>query len=94
MTSKQQVALNRIIVAIEGIAVELSRVDSELVANRTTLNSFLTHLVKISKEIESGNTSPKNERESYMGRLIVDSWPFDHLLGEKIIDAEQSYLRL
>lgn len=92
MTSKRQLALKRIHEAIDGITVELSKVNSELVASRTTLNSFRTQLVKISEEIDSGNILPKNERRSSMGRAIVDSWLMAYPLGEKIIAAEQSYL--
>lgn len=94
MTSNQQAALKRIIEAIDGIAVELSKEKGEFVANRSTLDSFRTQLVKFSEEIESGNMSPKNERRSNMGRVIVDSWPLAYPLGEKIIAAEQSYLGL
>lgn len=94
MTSKQQAALKRIHEAIDGIAVELSQVSGELVANRTTLDSFRTQLVKIAGAIESGKILPKNKRRSSMGRAIVDSWLLAHPLGGKIIVAEQSYLGL
>ncbi len=92
MTPKQQAVLKRANEAIDGIAAELSKADSELVANRSTLEAFRVQLVKISEEIESGNMPPINGRRSGMGHVIVDSWPMGYPLGEKIITAEQAYL--
>jgi len=92
MTPKQQVALKRIIEAIHLIVLELSKLDSELVANRATIDSFCSQLVRMSEEIESGNLPPKNRRRTSMGRVIVDSWPLAHPLGKKIIIAEHAYL--
>jgi hypothetical protein len=92
MTPKQLVALKRITEGIDIISFELSKVDNELVAKRTTLDSFRSKLVKMSEDIESGNMPPKSERRSGMGRVIVDSWPLAHPLGEKIICAERAYL--
>jgi len=92
MTLKQQAVLKQVIEAVDGIAAELSKADSELIANRSTLEAFRVQLVKISKEIETDSIPSKKGRRSSMGRVIVDSWPLAHPLGEKIVTAEQAYL--
>jgi hypothetical protein len=94
MNPKQETAFNRVIAALDDLLVELSKIDRELVARRTTLDAFCLQLKKMATNIETGDLPPKTERKSGMGRGVVDGWPLAHPLGEKIIIAEQAYLGL
>jgi preprotein translocase subunit SecE len=48
----------------------------------------------ILKELESGKIPPKEMRNRGVGKVIIDSWPFESLLGKILLNAEQAYLKL
>lgn len=56
----------------------------QLGACRSTLRTYLSSL-------EEGALPPKRERAEALGRLIVDSWPFEMSLGQVILQAERAW---
>jgi hypothetical protein len=62
-----------------------------LVSSQPQLKKFKRYLEKFLYEIENDNLTFENVG---IGKIIADSWPYDSLLGEKLIKAEQVYLSL
>lgn len=93
MTKKKETVVELLAMAIEGIASELSKEDSNLVASRVTLEAFRLQLQKMIADVESDDLRVSINRRSGMGRVIADSWPLAHPLGERILAAEMAYLR-
>lgn len=46
------------------------------------------------RQLTTGMLPPRSERYTGMGRMIVDSWPWDVELGEVILQAEHAYRRV
>ena len=61
------------------------------VSNLKQLENIKNILLKIQDEINNDKLSFTNFG---LGRMIVDSWPFDSILGQNIIKIEQNYLSL
>ncbi len=55
------------------------------------LKLFRDKLTLISESIKNNSFAYKNTN---MGKIIIDSWPFDSQLGELIIEIENSYKKL
>jgi hypothetical protein len=56
----------------------------QLGACRSTLRGYLTAL-------DGGALPPKRDRAEPLGRLILDSWPFEVPLGQVILRAERAW---
>lgn len=94
MTPEQEVASTQISAARNSLAVELSKSDRDLVASRTMLETFRLQLKAMADNVTRGTLPPRGTRKAGMGRVIADSWPLDHPLGEAIVFAEQTYIGL
>jgi len=62
--------------------------------NSENLKEYRSYLQLLLKNIESGEINQKKLGVGGLGRMIVDSWPFNDELGESLINAEQSYKEL
>lgn len=56
----------------------------QLGACRETLRGYLAAL-------DDGALPPRRERDEELGRMIVDSWPYDAPLGQVILQAERAF---
>jgi hypothetical protein len=56
----------------------------QLGACRSTLRGYLTAL-------DGDALPPKRDRAEALGRLILDSWPFEVPLGQAILRAERAW---
>jgi hypothetical protein len=86
-------ALNAIREAIHSVDEELTNhsLGRPTVSNPQQLFSFRQVLAEMEKEVigESASGSLVG-----IGRVVVDSWPFDSELAERILAAEQAYTDL
>ena len=64
------------------------------VSSPAQLKKMYKFFDEILTELESGEIPPKEMRNRGVGKVIIDSWPFDSLLGEILLNAEQAYLKL
>jgi hypothetical protein len=60
--------------------------------SRVDLEKCLERMRKIDEELMNGSLPAKADRKSGMGRMIVDCWPMDFELGDRLISAEQAYV--
>jgi hypothetical protein len=76
------------------IQVYLEGAESDLPKriSRIDLVKCLERMRKIDEELTNGSLPAKADRKSGMGRMIVDCWPMDFELGDKLISAEQAYV--
>ena len=85
--------VKKIDVAIKAIDEHLNGtcVDSKIssIPNNQLL-SFKDKLRNMKKQIEY-NSLPLSQAFG-MGRAIADCWPFNSIVGEKILESEQSYI--
>ena len=84
-------ALANINKAISEISGEIARLDDGqqgAISNAQQLQKFLSQLEAMRDEISANSVSGNLLG---MGRVIVDSWPFDSPLGRTLLAAEQSY---
>jgi hypothetical protein len=51
---------------------------------RETLRGYLASL-------EGGELPPRRERQEGLGRLVVDSWPYDLPLARAVLQAERAW---
>ncbi len=90
---QQQKALAWVRRALQRLGDELARhrAGCGQVGTIGELETFRSNLLAMEREIEVGSVSG-----SYlgMGRVIVDSWPWDSTLGEALLAAEQEYRAL
>jgi hypothetical protein len=62
--------------------------------SRIDLAKCLGRMRKIDEELTSGPLPAKTDRKSGMGRMIVDCWPMDFELGDRLLGIEQAYVKL
>jgi hypothetical protein len=60
--------------------------------SRIDLAKCLERMRKIDEEFTNGSLPAKTDRKSGMGRMIVDCWPMDFELGDRLISVEQAYV--
>lgn len=75
--------------ALSDVELELTECHHQLCPHqlgecRTVLRGYLTSL-------DGEALPPKRERPESLGRLILDSWPFDVPLGQAILRAERAW---
>jgi hypothetical protein len=82
--------------ARELVALALSEVETELAAPRyplrpeqlgtcrETLRGYLAAL-------DGGALPPRRERAEGLGRLVLDSWPYDVPLAQSVLQAERAW---
>lgn len=91
----------------EQLAHELQLVEAELQAEAEKkrlgqpalgagkqIEIMLTQISVMRQQIESRSFPPADARVRGMARIVVDSWPMDSSLGDRIIAIEQAYLKL
>ena len=87
-------ALANINKAISEVSDEIARLDDGqqgVISNAQQLQKFLSQLEAMRDEVSENSVSGNLLG---MGRVIVDSWPFDSPLGATLLAAEQSYKSL
>lgn len=77
----------------------LSELDNTITSNynkypHSHLVKFKHYLEEMLKELNFTQLPSKSFRNKGMGHVIVDSWPLNSVLGDKIISAENAYLDL
>jgi hypothetical protein len=82
-------ALELVTSALAEVEVELTtpryRIDAgQLGTCRTTLRAYLA-------DIEKGALPPKRDRAEGLGRMVLDSWPYDAPLGNLVLQAERAW---
>jgi len=82
--------------ALLAVEEELSRHErgAGVVGNEAQLTGFRHTLKSVQQRLESGNIPSKQHRYLGMGRVILDSWPFNNDLGRLILKAENAYRNL
>ncbi len=82
--------------ALEELKEEMQRheLGNGKVSSPAQLKKMYNFFDEILKELESGKIPPKDMRNRGVGKVIIDSWPFDNPLGEILLNAEQAYLDL
>jgi hypothetical protein len=76
------------------IQVYLDGTDRDLPSkiSRIDLAKCLERMRKIDEEFTNRSLPAKTDRKSGMGRMIVDCWPMDFELGDRLISVEQAYV--
>lgn len=82
--------------ARELIQVALSAVEAERRAPRyqlspAQLDTCIETLRGYLAALEEGVLPPKRQREEGLGRLVMDSWPFDVPLANAVLQAERAW---
>jgi hypothetical protein len=82
--------------ARELIQVALSEVEAERRAPRyqlrpAELDTCIETLRRYLAALDRGVLPPKREREEGLGRLVMDSWPFDVPLANAVLQAERAW---
>jgi len=82
--------------ALDELKEEMQRHESGngKVSSPVQLKKMYKFFDEILKELESGKIPSKEMRNRGVGKVIIDSWPFDSPLGEILLKAEQAYLDL
>ncbi len=62
--------------------------------SREQLLGCLKTMFEIELNLRAGRLPEKAFRNSGMGRMIVDGWPSDFSLGNKLLEIEQAYRNL
>jgi hypothetical protein len=79
--------------AIRAISAEVVSPEP-LPVSREQLVRVKDELERMLSAVETNRLPPRVDRNSGLGRVIVDSWPFDWYLGEVIISAAEAYREL
>ncbi|BDG03096.1 hypothetical protein [Anaeromyxobacter oryzae] len=74
----------------------LAEVDAELAApryrlGRDQLDTCRATLAGYLAALDAGDLPPRRDRGEGLGRIIVDSWPYDVPLGNAILQAERAW---
>ncbi len=82
--------------AKELVACALSEVERELAAPRYNLcadqlGTCREILRGYLSSLDTGALPPRRERGEGLGRMILDSWPYDLPLGTAILQAERAW---
>jgi hypothetical protein len=82
--------------ARELLRAALSEVEAELATPRYGLRSdqlgtCRATLAGYLAALDAGELPPRRERQEALGRVIVDSWPYDVPLGNTILKAERAF---
>jgi len=82
--------------ALKELKEEMQRHDlgNGKVSTPAQLKKMYNFFDELLKELESGKIPPKDMRNRGVGKVIIDSWPFDSPLGKILLNAEQAYLDL
>lgn len=87
---------------ISVIKIAIKSIEDELVKSRTKepeipinhLELFKLYLIEMLNEINNNEMQDRNNRIKKMSHIILDSWPMNSSIGEKIMLAESQYMNL
>ncbi len=82
--------------ARELIQIALTEVEEERRAHRyqlctEQLDTCLTTLRGYLSALERGELPPRRQRGEGLGRLVLDSWPYDVPLANSVLQAERAW---
>ncbi len=82
--------------ARELILVALSEVEEERRARRyqlcpEQLDTCISTLRSYLSALERGELPPRRQRAEGLGRLVLDSWPYDIPLANAVLQAERAW---
>lgn len=82
--------------ARELVALALSEVEAELAAPRYTLHpeqlgTCRETLRGYLAALDGGALPPRRERTEGLGRLVLDSWPYEVPLAQCVLQAERAW---
>lgn len=80
--------------AIDDLGRELSGSPDPKLANvpKAQKVAFKEKLQKMYDTLKSGSLPEKNQRNFGLSHAVVDGWPFDSKLAEKIAKAERAFI--
>ncbi len=90
------VAMDRRNRARELIRVALSEVEAERRAPRfqlspEQLDTCISTLREYLAALDRGDLPPRRQRSEGLGRLVLDSWPYDVPLANAVLQAERAW---
>lgn len=77
------------------LLAELDKVEhgEQAIDSLRSLLIIKERLEQIEADVLAGSIQPNDENKGLMGRFVVDTWPYDHILGLVILEIEHQYYR-
>lgn len=58
-----------------------------------SLRDIEKELTRMLQEVESGEIDRSHQKNTWLGYVVVDNWPWKHPLTELVVKAENAYLK-
>lgn len=96
VTNKSQRALTQLKEALAGVRGELQRARSgiEAIDSASQLELIAKSLERMINAVESGSLPGRSERSVGLWRAVIDTWPYNSELRDKVVEAELLFDRL